>query len=841
MTKEKAVEAGQLSQSAWSYSPQASVGFFEPHEPDDLTKKGRLYLIADAVAGTASTQVASRYAIQKVLHAFYTSTSSDLQQQLTTAIKLANTDIFEKNNQHPERRIMATTLMAAWIQDNKLLVASVGDNRAYVVWDQDIELLSQDVTPVRIDPEAGKDKKIEPMPIPVVNTADKDKNSDVSPAPVANKVDKDKSIDASSAPAKVETAVKAEPTQKPKLLTPRQRLPQALGFDPEVEVQLFSRKLFANDIVVLLSGGLTGYVEPKEVAQAVTNHSPEEASKQIIALARERGSRDQVTISITKILPETVENHSPVPMPLPTAPNWNDLAPSVKPTNGTSPLPASPKPATATQPLPEPKAVGAAGKPPVAAPQTSVTERMFGDPQLTKSFAEVFSKDKNKSRFYLIAGVWALLLCSSLFIIWRYVIPPETAASIPVLGSIDALVRDDEAGADETAAENGLAASGSLIEQEAAEVATPQRTLPAAESALVAESDSPIATPGTTFSSPVSTPAAGLAQGDTTSSARSSTVETLPPTPVPLPTIVLPADCANRARFYRDVTIPDGTQFAAGESFEKVWLLTNADTCPWGPGYTIRFVEGDPMGANRSIPVTERVEPETNGEIRVSMVAPDEPGEYRGVWQLHDLAGEPFGPEMYLEIEVLPADPAELVDNGSSTVLYDFIEHAGEATWSAGDNTYTPLATSVSEELEIPTPEGLVAKGRGLLRGNQESEQDVLLTYPDADAGFIEGKYQVDTPLEPTDALVANLGFTKLSILSDDGVIFEVVFTPDDGSEGVQILSTNVQYQDSPVSDIVPLTGIESGQTGTFTVRVLGGDSLSRDYAVWIDLRLVRQ
>ena len=77
--------------------------------------------------------------------------------------------------------------------------------------------------------------------------------------------------------------------------------------------------------------------------------------------------------------------------------------------------------------------------------------------------------------------------------------------------------------------------------------------------------------------------------------------------------------------------------------------------------------------------------------------------------------------------------------------------------------------------------------------------------------------------------------------MSDDGVIFEVVFTPDDGSEGVQILSTNVQYQDSPVSDIVPLTGIESGQTGTFTVRVLGGDSLSRDYAVWIDLRLVRQ
>ncbi|MCB9076936.1 MAG: hypothetical protein H6631_05060 [Anaerolineaceae bacterium] len=827
MTKEKAVEAGQLSQSAWSYSPQASVGFFEPHEPDDLTKKGRLYLISDAVAGTASTQVASRYAIQKVLHAFYTSTSSDLQQQLITAIKLANTDIFEKNNQHPERRIMATTLMAAWIQDNKLLVASVGDNRAYVVWDKDIELLSQDVAPVRVETE--------------VNKADKDKNTNPLPTPTVNKADKDKGAEALPASAKIETAVKAEPTQKSKLPTPRQRLPQALGFDPEVEVQLFSRKLFANDIVILLSGGLTGYVEPKEVAQAVTDHSPEEASKQLIALARERGSRDQIAISITKILPETIENHSLVPMPLPTAPNWNDLAPSAKPTNGTSPLPAAnAKPATSTQPLPEPKPVSAAGKPPGAAPQTSVTERIFGDPQLTKSFAEVFSKDKNKSRFYLIAGVWTLLLCSSLFIIWRYVIPPETVASMPVLGSIDALVRDDNTGANETPGDS-LGESGSLIEQEAARVVTPQRTLPAAENALVAESDSPVATPGSTFTSPINASASGLSQSDVMTSSRSSTVETLPPTPVPLPTIVLPANCANRARFYRDVTIPDGTQFAAGESFEKVWLLTNADTCPWGPGYTIRFMDGDPMGASREIALTERVEPETNGEISVPMIAPAEPGQYRGVWQLHDLNGEPFGPEMYLEIEVVPADPTELVDEGSSTVLYDFIENADKATWTAGDNTYTPLATNVSEELEIPTPEGLVAKGRGLLRGNQESKQDVLLTYPDADAGFIEGKYQVDTPLEPTDMLVANLGFTKLSILSDDGVIFEVVFTPDDGSEGVQLLSTNVQYQDSPVENVVPLTSIKSGQKGTFAVRVLGGDSLSRDYAVWIDLRLVRQ
>ncbi|MCB0213313.1 MAG: protein phosphatase 2C domain-containing protein, partial [Anaerolineae bacterium] len=784
-------------------------------EPDNLTQKGRLYLIADAVAGTASAQTASRYAIQKVLHSFYTSTSKDLQDQLLTAIKQSNKDVFEKNNQHPERRIMATTLMAALIQDDKLLVANVGDNRAYVVWDKDIELLNQEVAPVSV--AAKPEKKAE-----------------------EKKAEDDTQTQPTQPPAKTEDSPKSEAApKKADIGTPRERLPQALGFDPEVEVQFFSRKLFPGDIVILVSGGLAGYIEPKEMAKAATDNTPEEASKQIIALARERGSRDQIAISITKILPETVQNHTQVPMPLPTAPNWNDVAAPAKPRNGTGPLPViTTKPATSTQPLPDPtKHSTATGKLPSPTPSPAA-ERRFGDPQLTKSFAEVFAKDKNRSRFYLIALVWVLLLCSSLFIVWRYVIPPETLASVPVLGSIDTLIRGDEADQEAVDGGDNLAASGSLLQQDAEAVASPQRTLPAAASDFVTEGDSPVATPRNTFfNSPLSTPTVSGSSADTL--ARSSAAETLNPTPIPLPTIVLPANCENRARFYRDVTVPDGTQFAAGEEFEKTWLITNVESCPWGPGYTVRFLDGDAMGANRSIPLTEQIAPETNGEISVSMVAPSKPGSYRGVWQLHDLTGEPFGPEMYLEIEVLPAGPAT-IDESSSDVLYDFIANANKATWSAGNTTYTPVDSRITEELEIPAPQGLVATGTGLLRGNQESNGNVLLTYPDADLGFIEGKYVVDTPLQPTDTLVANLGFPKLSILSDDGVIFEVVFTPDDGSEGVQILSTNVQYQDSPVADVVPLSGIKAGQTGTFTVRVLSGDSLSRDYATWIDLRLIR-
>jgi hypothetical protein len=105
--------------------------------------------------------------------------------------------------------------------------------------------------------------------------------------------------------------------------------------------------------------------------------------------------------------------------------------------------------------------------------------------------------------------------------------------------------------------------------------------------------------------------------------------------------------------------------------------------------------------------------------------------------------------------------------------------------------------------------------------------------------GLIEGTYPITTPLQPTDNLIATLGFTKLSILSDDGVVFEVGFTPQGGQERL-LLSRPVQYQESPVSEVIPLTNVQAGQTGAITLRVRGGKSLSQDWALWQDLRLIR-
>ena len=116
--------------------------------------------------------------------------------------------------------------------------------------------------------------------------------------------------------------------------------------------------------------------------------------------------------------------------------------------------------------------------------------------------------------------------------------------------------------------------------------------------------------------------------------------ETLTPSPIP-PTSVVDTYCDNSA-FVADVTIPDKTVLAPGQVFEKTWMLQNTGTCPWTQGYTIAWMNGDPMkGTTR--PLDQTVAPNGQANVTVKLTAPFTPGEYSGVWRLVNSKGEPFG------------------------------------------------------------------------------------------------------------------------------------------------------------------------------------------------------
>jgi hypothetical protein len=122
-----------------------------------------------------------------------------------------------------------------------------------------------------------------------------------------------------------------------------------------------------------------------------------------------------------------------------------------------------------------------------------------------------------------------------------------------------------------------------------------------------------------------------------------------PPTqPIPLPEPTFPppspvASCIDKASFVSDVTIPDNTFVAPGQSFVKTWRLRNDGTCTWDTNYALAFVGGHSMGGPTSAPLQRPVAPGNTADLSVALVAPAANGAYQGKWQLRDADGNLFG------------------------------------------------------------------------------------------------------------------------------------------------------------------------------------------------------
>ncbi len=134
-------------------------------------------------------------------------------------------------------------------------------------------------------------------------------------------------------------------------------------------------------------------------------------------------------------------------------------------------------------------------------------------------------------------------------------------------------------------------------------------------------------------------------QGDSDDQTGDS-VETEPtPTPVPPSTENDPVskDCLEKAAFYADVTVPDGTFFHQGDDFTKTWRFRNEGTCTWTTDYSVVFHSGDNMSAPIEIPFSESVLPGELVDMSVDMKAPTRGGNHQSNWEFADSDGVHFG------------------------------------------------------------------------------------------------------------------------------------------------------------------------------------------------------
>ena len=227
----------------------------------------QLFVLSDGMGGEAHGEIASAMAVETVVkHCLDVETNpaarvigrvdpnwSARTKRLSTAVHLANKNIFKSAEENPDRHGMGATLTAVWIDDAKLSIAHVGDSRAYLLRSGSLLQLTRDHSLVAEQVRRG-----------------------------------------------ILTAAEAEESNMQSVLL------RALGAQSAIEVDAEEHTLFPRDVLLLCSDGLTRLVTEPEIAgtlQAETDAA--RASEKLVALANERGGPDNISVVTVRLEKES--------------------------------------------------------------------------------------------------------------------------------------------------------------------------------------------------------------------------------------------------------------------------------------------------------------------------------------------------------------------------------------------------------------------------------------------------------------------------------------------------------------------------------------------------------
>ncbi len=212
-------------------------------EGGQVERLGELLIVCDGMGGHASGEVASELAVATILDTYYADEADDRPAVLERAFVAANAKVYAQG-----RGSMGTTGVAAVLHHDALHIANVGDSRAYLIRGGNIRQLSRDHSFVSDQVAAG-----------------------------------------------LLTPEQARTSQHKNIIT------RALGYQPDVTVDLFRWPLQVGDLVLLSSDGLHGLVTDHELAQIATTEPLEQAVDHLVTLANERGGTDNITVVLAQV------------------------------------------------------------------------------------------------------------------------------------------------------------------------------------------------------------------------------------------------------------------------------------------------------------------------------------------------------------------------------------------------------------------------------------------------------------------------------------------------------------------------------------------------------------
>jgi protein phosphatase len=208
-----------------------------------LATKGSLFLVADGMGGHRSGEIASRRAVDHVIRAYMHDPAPDVAASLHRAIRSANASLYETATREQAGTRWGTTLVAAVVRGDELWVANVGDSRAYLLRDRQLQQLSRD-----------------------------------------------HSWGGEAAAGLGENWIG------------RHVITRALGSRPQVEVDVYPPlALRPGDRIVLCTDGLTGPLDEATIGEIARRHPPQTAAEQLVRAANERDAPDNVSVIVVAI------------------------------------------------------------------------------------------------------------------------------------------------------------------------------------------------------------------------------------------------------------------------------------------------------------------------------------------------------------------------------------------------------------------------------------------------------------------------------------------------------------------------------------------------------------
>lgn len=242
----------------------SDIGLVRPNNEDVLLSlpSSRFFAIADGMGGHKAGEVAARETLdtlkESLSDTFETITqpkrnTPEIIQDFKNAIVQANRWVYSLGQQHKNYRGMGNTLCCLHITDESIIYAHVGDSRIYRFRKNKLEQLTDDHSLLQQWVSAGEIEK---------------KNKFAS--------------------------------------SHKNIITKAIGTHAEVQPDVDTTSYMDEDVFFLCTDGLTDYVSIDEIQHILSQgHTVEKNVKNLVEIAKQKGSHDNITVLMIRILPQS--------------------------------------------------------------------------------------------------------------------------------------------------------------------------------------------------------------------------------------------------------------------------------------------------------------------------------------------------------------------------------------------------------------------------------------------------------------------------------------------------------------------------------------------------------